>query len=409
MSTLGREMFGPAIRIWVSAWPGLLAVACLLFGVRTIRAERRIDDSGIEVQGRYLVKPFSPRTGKLHVEYIETNMFSVTLYKNAYSLSVTSTWLGKVWWAKFVYDGRSSCYMTSLATLRNGKTAPHEKIQVEVSPRAHAIVQYKVFGVEWPWLVYCLSPDVLPPGETKICRTPFVGPRDNPELLYGWKWEITWSACGRFPASLRMVRDTTLDLDRRRELARDEIECPENMDDWNRFFMYLDGRQWASNGHVRVEYKCLDWLHTNGLSVPVQGVFKVMDHPRASKLVYKWPSEIVELQATSVRIVPAVGTITVGVSPAPAKVYDYRYRRARNDRIFNCATYTLKPGEALRSANDPELLAQAERHLKRGRKYYEPPVSGRHKVLWAVAVVLAIPPVLYLLYRWHDRRGVARQ
>jgi len=393
----------------IGRWTRRLMVLLIILGCTPISAVFAAEEQGIEVQGYYLVKPFSPRSGKLHVEDVETNTFCATLWNNAYILSLTGACLGNVWWAKFVYDGSNNYYMTSLPALRNGKTVLQKKIQVEISPRAHAIVGYKIFGVQWPWLVYCLSPNLLPPGETKICRTPFVGIRDDPELLYGWKWEITWSSCGRFPASLRKVRDKTLDLDWRQELAREEFDYPETVEEWNNFFRHLERRHLVPNGHVFTEYKCVNWLHTNGLDIPVEGVFRVTWYSFSPLVVYKWPATIVELRATSVRIVPPIDTVTVGVCPAPAVVYDYRYRRARNDRIFKYATYTLKPGEPFRSANDPKLLAQAERHLKRGRKYYEVPVTGKHKVLWAVAVVLAIPPVVYLLYQWHDRRHVAKQ
>ncbi len=358
-----------------------------------------VDNHGIELRGHCIVKYYNPSTGKLYSESTETNLFCVTLGQDTYYLSVTNVAWDKLW-TELIYDGTNNYYYYITTTVRENRAiVAQKKVYVEVNRKPHALLGYKALDIEFPWLMYCLRWALLPTGQTQLVYQPFVGVRYNPELMYGWKWEVTWSPCNNFPALIRQVRDTSLELSLREEMAREEINCPETVDEWNYFTMHLAGRRWASNEHVHLEYKCINWFCTNGVNIPLEGLFKINDFPRAPNVTYKWPLRIIEVRAHSISLVPNVSPSIPRIS-TPVRVFDYRYRRAGNDRIFPYATYTLKPGEPFRSANDPKLLAQAEQHLRRGRKYYEPPVSRRHKLLWGVAVVLAIPPLLYLWYRW---------
>ena len=363
---------------------------------------------GLLVKGEYTVKLFNPSTGKLHEDSIDTNVFWVWRCEEKYKLCVTNTQLGYVQYAWAIYDRTKHIWVQCRP---NDKKYP---VRAEIYPKPFVNTSWWVpFSLEYPWLMYCLSPKVLMQNQRGTECGRYYGNRISPARC-GWRLEGTTLPGGVFFELLRRVRDVSLDLDYLGELRREELDCPETIDEWNLFHDGLSYRRTIPNGFVSMEYRCGKWLHTNGVAVPVEGLFRVWFYPRAPHVTYKSHSQEVEIRATSVELISGEEAFLGSGLVVPSKgfetyVRDYRYRRFENDRKFNCAHYTLKPGEPIRSANDPDLLAQAERYLKRGRKYYEPPVSGRHKVLWAVAVVLAIPPVLYLLYQWHDRRRVARQ
>lgn len=377
-----------------------LVLVCWVEGLVSgaFAAERQ----GVEVQGIYTVKRYHQGRGK-QLGPTRTNTFCVTLFEDDFSLRVTNAqpFFAVPFWEHVVYNGRQNFFIRSLpGEVKGGKLHPNERwpVGVEITSKPYLVINTSFSDIDFPWMMYCLSSKRVESDRQGVIKNTILAHRTGSSSLGVWRTEVRWSTCGNFVSSLRMIRDKTLDYkDWKQEMLREEVHPPETVERWNEFFSWLEDREAVPNGFVLLEYKCQKWLHTNGWSVPVEGVFREWNRPR--HMVLTEPIVLVaEAMATSVRAVTN-GGVQAPVVDAQALVYDYRYRRVKNDRIFPCATYTLKPGEPFKSANDPKLLAQAERHLKWGRKYYKPPVTGRHKLLWGLVVLLAIPPVGYLWYR----------
>lgn len=84
----------------------------------------------------------------------------------------------------------------------------------------------------------------------------------------------------------------------------------------------------------------------------------------------------IQLIQEDLPLIPGTGTLRV--------VQDYRYKRIGNGRIFRYGEYTLTPGQAWKGPDEPELLQQAEHHLKYGQKYSHYDYSFRLFSAWAL-------------------------
>jgi hypothetical protein len=343
--------------------------AFLILTIQLSRSEQIITIQGHYVETNYNVfsgKPILVPVGGISLEgapYVASFVdvgFVATLGKNTWKICATNQ---AHEWETLVYDGTDTYILMPFKS--------HVKPDGSFwSPKSEAVSFGAVnagnhysqpsasyIRMFFPWIVYGLHPrDVSPDMPVSW---------DNYALSlrgYGWRWDVTPSADGRFIEAFKVVRDTSLDLSYKDEFLRPTLIYPETIDQFNMVRDTLMWRKMFPNGTLEAVYTVNSWYRTNNLAVPASAEFK--------KYIYAGPTNTV-LKADMVLKLDQISVNEDAIKvPALAEstyVRDFRYRRKNESRIYPFAAYTQSG--AWKSGSDPELLAQMNDYLKHGHKY----------------------------------------
>jgi len=207
---------------------------------------------------------------------------------------------------------------------------------------------------------------------------------------------------GLFLSGLELIRDQRLDLNNKEELLRPELDYPETLGRYNSYMADVFERKTIRSGWLRARYECVEWYRTNDLVIPLASKLRAYVPPPNGS----YPARVFDLRANEFIFRDAIDDLIPQIR-APTVVNDYRYKRASKTRIFKYGEYTLNPGDAWKSANDPALSAKAEDWLKNGRKFTDFAGVGKRWVAWLLRGLL-ISPVLAMWRKYkHERTNRA--
>ena len=327
--------------------------------------------------------------------------FVVTLGKNTWRICATNQ---ANEWETLTYDGTNTYLLTSF----KGRVDPRPNKSFW-APKSGAISlgtvtagnRYSAPGISYvemffPWIVYC-----LPPRDVSSDMTLPWGNYDISLRDYGWRWNVTPSADGRFIESFKVIRDTSLDLGYKDEFLRPTLRYPGTTEEFDKVQRTLEWRKASPNGSVEAVYTVNEWYKTNNLAVPASVEFEGYIYAGPTN-TFRWNDTVLKLDQISID----EDTIKVPALAGATYVRDFRYRHRNESRIYPFAAYTQSG--AWKSENDPELLAQRDDYLKHGPKYgdYGLPSDllkleqGNRLVLtWvllALAQVVAITTIFFL-------------
>ena len=361
----------------------------------------------IEIHGTYSATRYNPRTGEIYQPPQDGGIsreaeFVAILSEKQVRISVTNR-MDSTWWAKFVFDGTNSYTMTSYdshAFLTNS-LKPNISAYAAVSPSSYLIsaVEDKL-GLTVPWLTYGLWPSLVTSNQSGIVEIPLPWLASRQDLFaFGYRWNITPSADGRFVDHLAAIRDQSLDLSDDEELLRPEIRYPTgNLGLRNWLLQKVRIRREIPTGFPGGRYACTKWYQTNGISIPLESDFKYYWKGYPDKPCYE-----AILKATEIILYDAPQENLLEKSSMPTLVQDYRYRQVQMPRIYEWAEYTNKPGDSFKPTNDPALLARTELYFKKGPRYDYYGPNYRRVVAITLLVTLLVPLPIMLLWRLKKR------
>jgi len=344
----------------------------------------------IYLRGGYRVARYNPRTRLEYTNHSFTATFAATVCGSSWQVSSTNLECGA--WAYVARDGTNTYtltpdYTSASNTSLEPRPATDRLIATVSESPLYVAKSMDLSDVFVPWLTYCFSPAALHLDAKSSIEIPLPWRQSRLSLhTYGFRWFVKASRDGRFVETFRVERDTSLDLSKKKELLRQDVEYPTSVESYNAYMSDLFFRKTWTNRFVTARYHCTSWCETNGFQIPMASRLCIYGFPDCE------PYYVADL---------AVASLSVGddepvrVPPAEARtlVYDYRYKQANRKRIFNCATYELQPGELWKTANDPSCQAQAAGHLAHGPKY--PHYGwGKQVVAWLILGVVIVAPLL---------------
>jgi len=300
------------------------------------------------------------------------------------------------WWELRAYDGTNSYSLRPLGGAFKAESPEQQRVDTNAvlinnAPWPIPSEGADPLGIAAVCITYGWSPETFRTNGLGLVEIPipWTVVRDNLNA-WGYKWVVHSWMDGRFLDSFEVVRDNRLDQDRKKELFRPEFDYPETLKAYNGYMAQLQDRHLRSNGCVRARYRVANWCRTNSVTLPQISKLEVFYPPPDSELpgrVFEVKGTTFVTRETSAPMAPEVQRDTV--------VADYRYKRAKNTRIFKYAEYCLRPGDQWKGEHDPALLAQADEWLKHGRKYTHFADSGKRWFAWfLLAAVLAAPALI---------------
>jgi hypothetical protein len=338
--------------------------------------------------------------------------FMAVISEKQVRISVTNQENPK-WWAEFIYDGTNSYTLNSydFRSFRTNFLKPGISAYAAVSPSPYLISDVEDnLGLTAPWLTYGLWPSLVTSNQNGVVEMPLPWMASRQDLFaFGYRWNITPSADGRFVDHLAAIRDQSLDLSDENELLRPEIRYPTgDLGFRNWLLQKVRIRREIPTGFPGGRYVCTKWYQTNGISIPLESDFKYYWKVARGKPYPDKPTYEAILKATEIKLYDDTSENLLEKPNMSTLVHDYRYRQVRMPRIYEWAEYTNKPGDSFKAANDPEIIAQRESYFKHGPRYDYYGANGKRIVVIVLLVTLLFP-LLVLLSRVKKRNKQTRK
>jgi len=353
----------------------------------------------MSIKGEVDSAHYNPVTGKIFTNDHVHAVFSVVISDNAWKICITNQ-IDKTRWSRFIWDG-SNAY---LFQPNGGNFYSHKPplddstlVTISSSPVYDSLDQDDI-GMSPLWLTYGFSPIAAVTNNNGVIDLPlnWRGTRSSMQA-YGYKWLIGEWLGTRFIDRIDVVRDSTLDLDSKRELLRNSMDYPETLVSFNVRNEGFAFRSEVKNGFLEATYRCIKWYKTNELSIPWAAEFKWYLPPGPTTVNEK-PAYIASLNANSFSISGGdQDFVESQIVENKSVVHDYRYKTANETRIFKYAQYDLQAGEHFKSGNDPALKAIAKDWLIHGKKYGF--YSNRKQVLSWLLLAALLAPAIILVWR----------
>jgi hypothetical protein len=380
-----------------------VVLACVLCTGAISNSASESEPGSIEIKGRYTYALRDTRTGAVLESTLvddlptsETLTFHTILNQNSWQTSVTNTMNQRIW-TQLGWDGTNFFVLVPQVWpfIASKEVSGMVHASVSLSPYYLPSLSDMAYAVV-PWMTYNLNPTIVEPDKHGLIGIPNPWETSRLSLLaYGWHWDIAPSECGRFVASCQVKRDSRLDFKRQsREFLRFELkDYPGSLEAKNNMLRILGVRRNIPDDFLHTDFHTRQWINTNGVTIPMASEMRTYQWPHSEHPFFTASllAEEVLLHSAEVELVWPI--------EAPRVVEDYRYKRMGRTRIFPYATYELAPGEGWMSADDPELLAQAEHHMKHGPRYDHYESSMGHIVLWAFGLLVIAAPFLLLMAR----------
>jgi hypothetical protein len=348
----------------------------------------------VEIRGTYDACKYNPAS-KTHEADKQTSVhaaFIAEISDSRWSICVSNANNGTV--SRLWFDGTNTFTLNHEAV---GMTGDKDELRATISPSKYYLpVNVDHLDISFPWLVYGLSPRTITPNHLGLVEIPlpWLSPLFHPNA-FGYKWMISSSSDGRFLSECKIVRDHALDLSDDEELLRPELSYPMNVAQRDRLIKLLDLNKFIPDGFVVGDYKCLAWLSTNGLSLPVEATVSYY-WADVSLLTNSW----FEGHLKADKIVVSTEQLTLPEPSDTVNVVDFRYRKFDGIRLYRQAYYQLKAGDTWKSANDPALLEEVQKYLKHGPKYNDMSLGRRKRfIIWSLFIAVWLTPCAIMLYR----------
>lgn len=249
------------------------------------------------------------------------------------------------------------------------------------------------------WIAYGLCPTNIPikyrRDRSITIPLPWRNVRVSPTAC-GFDWRIVPSDDGRFVSRCSVVVDKRLFLPAK-QLITDtaELNPPPDLGLFNRLVEQAHGREdLYTNGFVKALYRCDEWYHTNGATVPKAATLQVYD----SVILPEYPGTVSEITVTNVSVLGGVAFVAPPII-SRTLVADYRYRRARGGHLLPYLQYSLAAGETWKNAGDPALGRRADAAIA-GAPNIDAFAGNRFRSLFALTVLLiALAPLIFFFKR----------
>jgi len=318
----------------------------------------------VEIRGHYtavnLFGGRSPTERNTRVDFV------ATLGENAWMICATNRQNAE--WEVLTFDGTNTYYLMPFSSHFNPSGADKKLFGTPKSDAAlfgaintgahYSMPSMSHVEMFLPWMVYCLPPQ----GVSSNMPLPWSNYTRNLEA-YGWRWNVTPSANGKFIGAFKVIRDSSFDLSEKNELLRSTLEYPRTAKDLNWLQTTLASRKLIPDGLEGATYVCKEWYKTNNMAIPADVEFR-------KNLFAGNAKKSVALQLISAlkvdQIILKEDTIKVPELTEAAYVRDYRYTLKSENRLYPFAEYA-QSGD-WKFGNDQELLAQRDNYLRHGPK-----------------------------------------
>ncbi len=378
-----------------------IRIPAAIFGIALCAWSQTLAQSAVEKEGIWISGDYDyifsngapPKTSTYH--------FVAVTASDGWSISITNSNNPKEW-GLMQSDG-VDIFTIGTDTLNNYKVFGYAypgPIYIPAAPQNSV----KFF---FPWTVFHLSPRMILEKEKKGME--MVGPWSSRISLtsFGSKWETTYGEEGRIIKSLKVIRDSSLDLKTvDDELRRPGLVFPFEFGTRERRLEQLKRRKEFPDGFVKAVYECDKVFKTNGIIVPSAARFaaywpdwKNLQSP--GRLLFELHLRLGTVRILSGEQIPEL------VAASETRVWDYRYEVANKRTKFNRAEYMLQPGEPFPTSRDPKLLAQAEKWLKHGPGYDH--LQSRRRGIWAAMAAITsigIGLLIFLAIRKHKNKYI---
>lgn len=364
----------------------------------------------IDIFGRYSGRCQDPNTGNTLTNEPKTfdAIFRVSLAGDAWAIAVTNlsdisvpsiNWfLSKGSLVQLWCDGTNT-YTMQPANDQSALSDGYSSNLVTVSRSQFYVASYfdDLLGASLPWLTYCLDPRLCKSdaGEPAAIPVPWLQPRFSP-YGHAFEWVVNGTENDRFVKFLTLVRNRKLDLSDKVSLLRPNFVYPNSASSYERIIRQIEDIRSIPDGWVESEFKCTEFLFTNGMIFPARSQFKEFAYdPRFAQA---HPFYKAELQLDKICISEDGKDITPSVTKS-THVFDFRYRKESGERIYRFAQYTLQAGERWKADDDAGLLAEAQNYLTHGPRYdaFLGNRQVRKHLVWLVFVAVSLMPLLVML------------
>ncbi len=353
----------------------------------------------IEIHGTYAVTNFYPPKNTQ-----VSASFTVVLDGQRWSIAATNADDPKDW-NILVFDGTNTLCLSPTNRVKWRSLPALKDLEfVSISRDYDALVQSSI-KIYIPWITYGLCPTNVSRNEVGLIDLPVPWMLPHRNLgAYGWKWVVEPTSDARFVDKCVVVRDSTLDLENPRdELLRPSFDYPANLDLFQEAEAQIRTRKVIPDGFTNCNYVCTEYTNIAGNIIPMEAIVSNFRPEGPGKLIQK-----AVLRANSFTLYDR----PISLLPermVPVLVQDYRYRKRKDDRVFQFAEYVLQPSSAWIGPDNAELKSKADNFVKFGRRFDDFGVwfslSSKALVRWVILVVVLVPPCVMV---WRSRNRARR-
>jgi len=386
-------------KLWRRHLNKIIQLIVIGLGTSVFSGSTLFAQQNIELQGNYIIKNINYNTKVAIPGEDRIILFTATLCEDKWKIVVSGTNAGVGTSENLTYDGTNTCFTGKYSDYFADPSTESNQLFTSIVPSE--IINLEIasnLGIDFPWIVFGLSPNAIEKVQQQSIPLPWLYPRMNP-MAYGFRWSVASSVDSRFIKECKIIRDRSLDLKDEQELSRPEFDFPTTLAAKLDYTRRLQIRKQVLTGHVVASYNCYEWIHTNQLTMPKKATLYRYSYNPAPKYdgtpVYEY-----DLEVTNIVISPEPNNSPVLQLPAAlTMVYDYRYRTSDTERIFVSASYLLHSNESWKSSKDEDLLKQASVWMEHGRKKNEFS-KERNYVAWILLVAILAPiPIFLLIYK----------
>jgi hypothetical protein len=356
----------------------------------------------IEIHGTYEVSMFlPPKNTQLSAS------FAVVLDGQAWSIAATNN-ADAADWDIIVFDGTNTiCFSPTNRVRWRSLPALKDLWFVSISRDYDELVQ-SLIKIYIPWITYGLCPTNVSRNEAGVIDVPppWMLPRRHLGA-YGWKWVIEPASDGRFVDRCVVMRDSALDYQNPRdEFLRPGYDSPATLDLYQEAETELGIRKTIyPDGFINCKYACTKYTNIAGISIPMEATVSYFQ-PQPGGSAKEIQKAILRANSFSVYDRP---TSLLPDRTGPVLVQDYRYRKRKDDRVFQFAEYVLQPSDAWIGPDNVELKKKADHFVNFGRKFDDFggwfSLSALSLARWLILVAILVPPCVIL---WRSRNRPRR-
>jgi hypothetical protein len=368
----------------------------------------------VQVSGKYHCFPYFPKTGVPYTNDITHAAFTYTVSGKAWSLYATNIDTNpegagfRTPWEGLIYDGTNLFTMMPYHAEAQGRNWTIETelgkgsaVRTTISPGPFFNTDFDEYLNFYAiWITYGLHPGDLKKDKNGLIEIvlPWYTSTRNTPLSHGFEWQISPSEDGRFISQCVVLSNTNLDRGDDAEMLRTDVDFPENLGARNRFTELLELRRLNyPNHYIQADYKCQEWYHTNGFTLPMRSEFKVYANFPFTNFYPNSPLTRANIEAEKVTVRKGNENLLPSVVTNRTLVADYRYRKEFQGHICAHVDYVLAPGDSWKSDNDPALVRKAMESLGQFSPQFGYAKDKRRSHLtWLLLVAILVPALLFL-------------
>jgi hypothetical protein len=350
----------------------------------------------IRLEGTILVQELTQRG--MVLPRSSTNSFSVSLEGGRWEIGSTNV-SSPLAWSVLRFDGTDSFH-----SMPNGKQPAGQLFIPDPETQLVSVWNGPLFqrlpddvgGIAGLWTIFCsYSASQMDDEPAESIQIPSPWTNSRIDLFgYGWRWNFTTTDNDAlFPSKIAVIRELSYDLELENECKRRGVLFPDRSETVSSYKSAFLMRKEFSAGFKHADAQILSWTNIGEASVPLTASVEIFTAPK--------PYRRYTVHVEKVSNKPFFSK-DAELNAPKRSVVDWRQESQKDGRVFSYNIYGAAPNEALKLANDTNLVAQRDYVLRNSPKASLSTVSPKHVFSWIVGGTLLL--LIWSLAKWFQEK-----